>query len=74
MFGLDPKTAIRYAENARLLLTTRAEEQDPASSREPKDPNDSLSMKILRFIVKTLSSPELWGITGLGQQPNGQWR
>jgi hypothetical protein len=26
VFGLDPKTAIRYAENARLLLTTRAEE------------------------------------------------
>ena len=36
VFGLGPKTAIRYAENARLLLTTRAEEQDPASSREPK--------------------------------------
>jgi integrase len=36
VFGLDPKTAIRYADNARLLLTTRAEEQDPASSREPK--------------------------------------
>ncbi len=29
MFGLDPKTAIRYAENARQLLTTAAEEQDP---------------------------------------------
>ncbi len=27
VFGLDPKTAIRYAENARLLLTTRDEEQ-----------------------------------------------
>ena len=40
VFGLDPKTAIRYAENARLLLTTRAEEQDPASSREPKGRND----------------------------------
>jgi len=37
--GLDPKTAIRYAENARLLLTTRAEEQDPARSREPKGQN-----------------------------------
>jgi hypothetical protein len=40
VFGLDPKTAIRYAENARLLLTTSAEEQDPASSREPKDQNE----------------------------------
>ena len=39
MFGLDPKTAIRYAENARLLLTTRADEQDPASSTEPKGQN-----------------------------------
>ena len=27
VFGLDPKTAIRYAENARLLLETRAEQQ-----------------------------------------------
>ena len=30
MFGLDPKTAIRYADNARQLLITAAEEQDPA--------------------------------------------
>jgi hypothetical protein len=30
MSGLDPKTAIRYAENARQLLVTAAEEQDPA--------------------------------------------
>ena len=29
VFGLDPKTAIRYAENARQLLITAAEEQDP---------------------------------------------
>ena len=27
VFGLDPKTAIRYAENARQLLQTAAEEQ-----------------------------------------------
>ena len=27
VFGLDPKTAIRYAENARLLLETAAEQQ-----------------------------------------------
>jgi hypothetical protein len=33
VFGLDPKTAIRYAENARQLLATAAEEQDPAGSR-----------------------------------------
>jgi hypothetical protein len=32
MFGLDPKTAIRYADNARQLLITAAEEQDPADS------------------------------------------
>ena len=38
MFGLDPKTAIRYAENARQLLITAAGEQDPAASGEPKDP------------------------------------
>lgn len=30
VFGLDPKTAIRYAENARMLLVTAAEQQDPA--------------------------------------------
>jgi len=36
MFGLDPKTAIRYAENARQLLITAAEEHDPASSGEPR--------------------------------------
>jgi integrase len=29
MLGLDPKTAIRYAENARQLLITAAEEHDP---------------------------------------------
>ena len=33
LFGLDPKTAIRYAENARQLLITAAEEQDPAGSQ-----------------------------------------
>jgi integrase len=33
VFGLDPKTAIRYAENARQLLVAAAEEQDPARSR-----------------------------------------
>ena len=33
VFGLDPKTAIRYAENARQLLVTAAEEQDPAATR-----------------------------------------
>jgi hypothetical protein len=39
VFGLDPKTAIRYAENARALLVTTVEEQDPAGSREPKGRN-----------------------------------
>ncbi|HEY0933182.1 MAG TPA: hypothetical protein VGD91_05490, partial [Trebonia sp.] len=33
VFGLDPKTAIRYAENARQLLVTAVEEQDPAGAR-----------------------------------------
>src|SRR5260370_266533 len=32
MFGLDPKTAIRYAENARQLLITAAEEYDPGDA------------------------------------------
>jgi hypothetical protein len=36
MFGLDPKTAIRYAENARQLLITAAEEQDPPTSGRPR--------------------------------------
>jgi integrase len=31
MFGLDPKAAICYAENARQLLITAAEEQDPSA-------------------------------------------
>jgi len=31
MFGLDPKTVVRYAENARQLLTTAAEEHDPGN-------------------------------------------
>ena len=34
-----PQDRHRYAENARLLLTTRADEQDPASSTEPKGQN-----------------------------------
>ena len=29
MFGLDPKTAIRYAENGWQLLITAAEEHEP---------------------------------------------
>ena len=33
MFGLDPKTAIRYAENARQLLITAASEQERTLSR-----------------------------------------
>lgn len=39
VFGLDPKTAIRYAETARQLLQTTAEEQDPSRSSEPKGQN-----------------------------------
>ena len=29
VLGLDPKTAIRYADNARMLLVTVAEQHDP---------------------------------------------
>jgi hypothetical protein len=39
VFGLDPKTAIRYADNARALLVTTAEERVPASPHEPKGRN-----------------------------------
>lgn len=39
VFGLDPKTAIRYTENTRVLLAGMAGEQDPASRSEPKDLN-----------------------------------
>jgi hypothetical protein len=39
VFGLDPKTAIRYAETARQLLQTTAEEQDPSGPSEPKGQN-----------------------------------
>jgi hypothetical protein len=38
VFGLDPKTAIRYAENARQLLITAAGEQYPAASAGPEGP------------------------------------
>jgi site-specific recombinase XerD len=47
LFGLDPKTAIRYADSARQLLITPAEDQDPfgsprtqgqISSRKHEDP------------------------------------
>ena len=42
VFGLDDKTAIRYADNARQLLQGSAEDQDPApGSCEPKDQNGS---------------------------------
>jgi site-specific recombinase XerD len=34
VFGLDPKTAIRYAENARTLLVTAAEEHNPPAATE----------------------------------------
>jgi integrase len=39
VFGIDDTTAIRYATIARQLLQTPAEQQDPAGSHEPKDPN-----------------------------------
>ena len=40
VFGIDDTTAIRYATIARQLLETAADQQDPASSREPKGRND----------------------------------
>ena len=40
VFGLDPKTAIRYAENARLLLQTAAEQQ---AARVPSAENSLAS-------------------------------
>jgi len=39
VFGIHYNTAIRYANAARQLLTTMAEEQAPASSHQPKDGN-----------------------------------
>jgi hypothetical protein len=39
VFGLDTKTAIRYADSARQLLTTTAEGQEPAGSNESTDRN-----------------------------------
>ena len=37
VFGLDPKTAIRYAENARALLVTDAEHQSQATQDPDRD-------------------------------------
>ncbi len=34
MFGLDPKTAIRYAENARLLLGPQLRSKPPGFGRQ----------------------------------------
>ncbi|MGH8918288.1 MAG: hypothetical protein ACRD0H_08125 [Actinomycetes bacterium] len=42
VFGLDTKTAIRYAESARQLLITAAEEQDPFSSPPTQGPDLSM--------------------------------
>jgi hypothetical protein len=47
VFGLDPKTAIRYADNARALLVITAEEQDPAGSRQPKGSEPSIGPECL---------------------------
>jgi len=58
VFGLDPKTAIRYAENARLLLTTRAEEQDPASQfpRTQGRPHNRLGWAVQWGTVRMLGT------------------
>ena len=42
VFGLDPKTAIRYAETARQLLTTTAEQQAPSGSQRTQGSNQSM--------------------------------
>ena len=41
VFGLDPKTAIRYAENARLLLETAAGQQAAAAQSAENSPASS---------------------------------
>lgn len=46
------KTAIRYAENAHVLLASMAEEQDPASRDEPKGQNQPWSLKTLGFRLR----------------------
>jgi site-specific recombinase XerD len=45
VFGLDPKTAIRYAETARQLLTTAAEQQAPSGSQRTQGSNQSMEVE-----------------------------
>jgi integrase len=42
VFGLDPKTAIRYAETARQLLTTTAEQPTPYGSQRTQGSSPSM--------------------------------
>jgi site-specific recombinase XerD len=43
VFGLDPKTAIRYADNARHLLITEAERHTPRVAANPRVETDQKS-------------------------------
>ena len=52
MFGLDPKTAIRYAENAWQLLITATEEHDPGDVAERMIPFGLLLSRSRRDIPR----------------------
>ena len=52
MFGLDPKTAIRYAENARQLLITAAEEHAAGDATERMIPLGLLLSRSRRDIPR----------------------
>ena len=65
MFGLDPKTAIRYAENARQLLITAAEEHDPGDVAERMIPLGLLLSRSRRDMPR-LRRPGLASLTAGG--------
>ena len=52
VFGLDPKTAIRYAENARQLLITAAEEHAAGDATERMIPLGLLLSRSRRDIPR----------------------
>ena len=54
VFGIDDRTAIRYATIARQPRETPAGQHDPSGSREPKGQNPPWTVKDLGFIPKTL--------------------
>jgi hypothetical protein len=59
VFGLDPKTAIRYAENVRLLLETTAEQQ---AARAPSAENNPASSPahLIACPAWTPAAEEIW--------------